>query len=566
MPKSSFRTWTLISQSEIPCARVVAMGRSKLMADGIKACRADGTRVPGYCRPVDPEVATEREQEQEEEGRKRKRDEEEAERRKWVNGLKGRNFTCEQQVDRTKMGAHPIIKVIEQKGLLFFFSLIEGYKPKLVVSFYAKMVVHKENETIESRIGNKMVTVNPTIIATYLGDYQRLEPHTITYPDELYRVINMVVHYNLFPHGFEKMPHKPDGEVLYVFGSNDDVVDLASSSRPIAPRGPERNEQWWEIMMCHFDTIQKEQSELRKVIEKEIRRRKKKEDKMMRMLRHVSGYGKGSVETAVGFKAYGVNNTFKDYAKKGVTFAQYANLSSNSNKGATEGNGVSVNKWVEPGKFFREYLLKEGTIMKIPDIRDKMPKRSFLPRVISSKLPFSTGELLELKQIFHAQNESYAERVLVHALSECKRNPSIGETKRCVGSIEDMIDFAVSVLGHNATVRTTANVNGSNQNVMIGKVKGIDGGEVTKSVSCHQSLYPYLLYYCNSVPKVRVYVSDIVDVESKVKITEGVAICHIDTSAWSPGHGAFVALGSGPRLIEVCHWIFENDMTWTISD
>ncbi|KAI8543660.1 hypothetical protein RHMOL_Rhmol08G0236400 [Rhododendron molle] len=277
-------------------------------------------------------------------------------------------------------------------------------------------------------------------------------------------------------------------------------------------------------------------------------------------------YGKGSVEPAVGFKAYGVNNTFKDYAKKGVTFAQYANLSSNSKKGATESNGVSVNKWVEPGKFFREYLLKEGTVMKIPDIRDKMPKRSFLPRVISSKLPFSTGGLLELKRIFHAQNESSAERVLVHALSECERNPSIGETKRCVGSIEDMIDFAVLVLGHNATVRTTANVNGSNQNVMIGKVKGIDGGEVNKSVSCHQSLYPYLLYYCHSVPKVRVYVSDIVDVESKVKINEGVAICHIDTSAWSPGHGAFVALGSGPGLIEVCHWIFENDMIWTISD
>ncbi|KAG5520994.1 hypothetical protein RHGRI_033518 [Rhododendron griersonianum] len=67
----------------------------------------------------------------------------------------------------------------------------------------------------------------------------------------------------------------------------------ASSSCPIAPRGPKRNEQWWEIMMCRFDTIQKEQSELRKVMEKEIRRRKK-EDKMTRMLRHVSGCGVGS--------------------------------------------------------------------------------------------------------------------------------------------------------------------------------------------------------------------------------------------------------------------------------
>ncbi|KAJ0720328.1 Polygalacturonase-1 non-catalytic subunit beta [Helianthus annuus] len=60
--------------------------------------------------------------------------------------------------------------------------------------------------------------------------------------------------------------------------------------------------------------------------------------------------------------------------------------------------------------------------------------------------------------------------------------------------------------------------------------------------------------------------AEILDVSSKTKMNNGVAICHIDTSSWSPGHGAFVALGSGPGHIEVCHWIFENDMTWTIAD
>nr|GEX40402.1 hypothetical protein [Tanacetum cinerariifolium] len=141
-----------------------------------------------------------------------------------------------------------------------------------------------------------------------------------------------------------------------------------------------------------------------------------------------------------------------------------------------------------------------------------------------------------------------------------------GETKQCVGSIEDMIDFAVSVLGRDVVARTTENVSGSKKEVMIGDVKGVNGGKLTKSVSCHQSLYPYLLYYCHSVPKVRVYVADILDVESKAKINSGVAICHIDTSSWSPGHGAFVALGPGPGKIEVCHWIFENDLTWTTAD
>ncbi|KAK4383224.1 Polygalacturonase-1 non-catalytic subunit beta [Sesamum angolense] len=158
------------------------------------------------------------------------------------------------------------------------------------------------------------------------------------------------------------------------------------------------------------------------------------------------------------------------------------------------------------------------------------------------------------------------EHVVMNALAECERAPSAGETKRCVGSVEDMIDFAVSVLGHDVVVRTTKGVKGSSQDVMMGKVKGINGGRVTKSVSCHQSLYPYLLYYCHSVPKVRVYEADILEVETKTTINHGVAICHVDTSMWSPRHGAFLALGSGPGLIEVCHWIFENDMNWTTAD
>ncbi|KAK6123367.1 hypothetical protein DH2020_042884 [Rehmannia glutinosa] len=277
-------------------------------------------------------------------------------------------------------------------------------------------------------------------------------------------------------------------------------------------------------------------------------------------------YAKGGVDQSVGFKVYGVNNTFKEYAKKGVTFAQYVKPGSSQEGLEKVVSGKTVNKGVEEGKFFRERMLKEGTLMKMPNIQDWMPKRSFLPRTILSKLPFSMKDLAELKRTFQAEDNSTMEHVIMNALAECERDPSLGEMKRCVGSIEDMIDFAVSVLGRNLVVRTTESVKGSSQRVVIGKVNGINGGRVTKSVSCHQSLYPYLLYYCHSVPKVRVYEADILEVETKAKINRGVAICHLDTSTWGPGHGAFVALGSGPGLIEVCHWIFENDMTWSTAD
>ncbi|WVZ26052.1 hypothetical protein V8G54_004596, partial [Vigna mungo] len=276
------------------------------------------------------------------------------------------------------------------------------------------------------------------------------------------------------------------------------------------------------------------------------------------------GYAKGAEgDHKVGFTGYGVNTnaTFKDYAKEGVSFASYNTSSSSSTVG-----GSLVKRWVEPGKFFRESMLKEGTVMAMPDIRDKMPQRSFLPRSLLVKLPFSSSKIEELKSVFKVSDNSSMEKMMMESLGECERAPSVGEIKRCVGSVEDMIDFATSVLGHDVGVWTTENVNGFSKNVMVGRVKGMNGGKVTKSVSCHQSLFPYLLYYCHSVPKVRVYEADLLDPESKAKINHGVAICHLDTSAWSPTHGAFVALGSGPGEIEVCHWIFENDMTWTIGE
>ncbi|KAL2936099.1 Polygalacturonase 1 beta-like protein 3 [Bienertia sinuspersici] len=272
------------------------------------------------------------------------------------------------------------------------------------------------------------------------------------------------------------------------------------------------------------------------------------------------GYGKGAIKHQIDFKGYGVNNSFSGYVdKKGVSFSGYTTQK-------TPMGGNLVNNWVEEGKFFRESMLKQGVIMKMPDIKDKMPKRSFLPRVISSKLPFSTSKLPKLRDMFKARENSTLERVMVNALQECERPPSPNETKRCVASVEDMIDFSVSVLGDNVLVRTTENVNGSGKRVVIGSVRGINGGKVTKSVSCHQSLLPYLLYYCHSVPSVRVYEADILDLQNKAKINQGVAICHLDTSAWSSGHGAFLALGFGPGRIEVCHWIFENDMNWTVAD
>lgn len=164
-------------------------------------------------------------------------------------------------------------------------------------------------------------------------------------------------------------------------------------------------------------------------------------------------YAKKGFDQSTGFKIYGVNSTFQDYARKGVTFAQYVDPGSSSKDHLTKVSVKVVNNGGEEGKFFRERMLKEGTVMKMPEFRDWMPRRSFLPRTITSKLPFSTGELIELKRTFLLEENSTMERTVKNTLLECERAPSPGETKRCVASIEDMIDFATTILGDNVVVR-----------------------------------------------------------------------------------------------------------------
>ncbi|KAF7131766.1 hypothetical protein RHSIM_Rhsim09G0071500 [Rhododendron simsii] len=117
--------------------------------------------------------------------------------------------------------------------------------------------VDEKEEKITSRLEKKTVLVTPTIIAKYLKNYQRPSHRSTTYPEhgwskteeeiqnaltnkpmkqdrfvhgrlfEKYRVINKVVHYNLCPHSSEKLPRREDGEVIFVFGSSDEVVDWA---------------------------------------------------------------------------------------------------------------------------------------------------------------------------------------------------------------------------------------------------------------------------------------------------------------------------------------------------
>ncbi|XP_058746157.1 polygalacturonase 1 beta-like protein 3 [Vicia villosa] len=194
-----------------------------------------------------------------------------------------------------------------------------------------------------------------------------------------------------------------------------------------------------------------------------------------------------------------------------------------------------------------------GSIIRMPNIKGYLPRQSLFTRSLLKKLPSASSEISQLLNVFNNLSKTMMESV-----KACHNPANTGEEKSCEVSFEGMLDFAKFILGRNITAHTTESVNGSYQNIIVGGVNVI--GE--KSVTCHCSLFPYLMYYCHNVPGVRIYQVDIWEVKSKQKINNGVLVCHLDTISWSPAHVAFEVLGYGPGFIEACHWVFENDMVW----
>ncbi|XP_042515861.1 polygalacturonase non-catalytic subunit AroGP2-like [Macadamia integrifolia] len=210
--------------------------------------------------------------------------------------------------------------------------------------------------------------------------------------------------------------------------------------------------------------------------------------------------------------------------------------------------------------FFRESMVKEGGFMQVPDLRDPISYKSFLPRPLASKIPFSFSRIEELKKIFGVINESNMDEYIQDTLEICEKSPIQGEQCTCVTSAEDFIDFVVEKLGHHICIWSSESIEGSYENVTIGFVKLIHGNLSEPPVLCHSLPFLFQVYYCHVLQKVKIYA---VDIHARKKVNHAIMACHYDTSNWNPNHLAFKLLGFGPGLIEVCHWISENGVVWT---
>ncbi|KAG8653034.1 hypothetical protein MANES_06G160750v8 [Manihot esculenta] len=200
---------------------------------------------------------------------------------------------------------------------------------------------------------------------------------------------------------------------------------------------------------------------------------------------------------------------------------------------------LKFNKHALPNStvFFLPNDLHAGKNMRLHIIKSANKAR-ILPRQVANSLPFSTNKLAEIMKHFS------------QTVEDCESPGIKGEDRFCPTSLESLVDFSVKHVGNKAQVfMNEIDKPKREQEYTIKEVKFIGGNHVV----CHKQKYPYAVYYCHALNGTKVYTAQVVGADgTKAK---AVAVCHTNTSAWNPGHLAFLVLNMKPGEGTVCHFI-----------
>ncbi|XP_028051992.1 BURP domain-containing protein BNM2A-like [Camellia sinensis] len=199
--------------------------------------------------------------------------------------------------------------------------------------------------------------------------------------------------------------------------------------------------------------------------------------------------------------------------------------------------------------------------------RDPSSSPHFLPKEESDSVPFSLEQLPNLLRIFSFPQGSPQAQAMESTLRQCEVKPIKGESKTCATSLESMLDFVRVMLGLESEFKVVSTIHFTESTTMLQNYTILeDPLEISgpKMVACHTMPYPYAIFYCHyqeSESKVfKVFLGGV-----NGDRVEAVAVCHIDTSQWSPGHVSFQVLGIEPGSFPVCHFFPSDNLVWIAS-
>ncbi|OMP01548.1 hypothetical protein COLO4_11792 [Corchorus olitorius] len=211
--------------------------------------------------------------------------------------------------------------------------------------------------------------------------------------------------------------------------------------------------------------------------------------------------------------------------------------------------------------FFTLNELKLGKTMPIYFPKNDPSKSpQLLPKEEADSIPFALNQLPYLLQLFAFSQGSPQAIAMENTLRECETKAIKGETKFCATSLDSMFDFARSIFGLNSQFEIVAtrhlitkSINTHFQNYTIIETPKEISTPKMKMVACHTMPYPYAVLYCHSQETQNRVFKVSLGGENGDRV-EAVAVCHMDTSQWTPNHVSFRVLGIEPGTPGVCHF------------
>jgi hypothetical protein len=218
--------------------------------------------------------------------------------------------------------------------------------------------------------------------------------------------------------------------------------------------------------------------------------------------------------------------------------------------------------------FFRE-MLTIGSIIT-PTISPTTSLPALLPRHAASSIPFSTERLSDIVAMFAPASPAMT-RDIRWTLNFCEHPPTVpGEKSGCATSLESLAELPATLLGtHSVQAFSATNfpIEARGTRALRGRynVTAIQSlsGESSEIVTCHDLTYPYAVYYCHTASPTAAYMVTLVSVDGRAPAAmEALAVCHLDTSQWSPRNPFFQLHNVKPGDVAVCHFLTKLSVIW----
>ncbi|PUZ61074.1 hypothetical protein GQ55_4G241600 [Panicum hallii var. hallii] len=216
--------------------------------------------------------------------------------------------------------------------------------------------------------------------------------------------------------------------------------------------------------------------------------------------------------------------------------------------------------------FFFHDVLRPGSVIT-PTIPVTTTLPSLLPRREADSLPFSTARLGDILAMFAPASLTMADEIRT-TLDSCEHpRPLPGEKAGCATSLESLARLPAALLG-TRDVRAFSGdmpVDPAGTTARRGRYNVTAVRKLSESpvaATCHDLTYPYAVFYCHTTNQVAAYQVTLAAEDGRAPAMEALAVCHLDTSQWTPRQPFLVAHNLKPGDVAVCHFLSKLSIIW----